>query len=153
MNWTSYCDNLTERGFRRRFKITKMTFADLVEKLGPSLTSNSFFAILSSGSATSVELNLAATLRWLAGSNFLDIEDLYLMDNSTFYKCVLLQMIYALDKIFTVDFDISSFEPHMETLSQNIHLHSKRVVSCCIAAIDGMAVKIGRPSRRDTRPN
>ncbi len=54
-------------------------------------------AWMSAGSHVSTPCKLAATLRWLAGSNFHDIGDLYGMAKSTLYNAIIWDVIYALD--------------------------------------------------------
>ena len=58
--------------------MTRRAFNYVLDKITPVLeTRNIDMAILSSGSPLNIEILLAATLRYLAGGNFIDIVDLY----------------------------------------------------------------------------
>eukprot|EP00873_Tetraselmis_striata_P000122 jgi/Tetstr1/420386/TSEL_011502.t1 len=82
--------------FRRRFKLTRKRFWSLLDVLRPELELDDLGqrkARNSSGSPVPPECKLAVTLRWLAGSNFADAEDLYgvgkdgvYLDNFNFYQ-------------------------------------------------------------------
>eukprot|EP00873_Tetraselmis_striata_P040662 jgi/Tetstr1/460926/TSEL_006078.t1 len=66
--------------FRRRFKLTRKRFWSLLDVLRPDLELDDLGqrkARNSSGSPVPPECKLAVTLRWLAGSNFANAEDLY----------------------------------------------------------------------------
>lgn len=66
--WTERVDELSEDDFKRRYKVSKKTFAIMVEKLRPHLEPNHTRARASSGSPVTTELQLSMTLRWLAGA-------------------------------------------------------------------------------------
>ena len=60
----------------------------------------------SSGSHVPTTCRLAATLRWLAGSNFIDTQDLYGLGKSTVYTSVW-DVVYALDNCLA-----KAWDPH-----------------------------------------
>ena len=140
----------TDKEFRRRFKVTKERFSALVDLLDPLLLPDELgqrMACVSSGSHVSTTCKLAATLRWLAGSNFLDAVDLFGLGKSTVYF-VIWDVIYALDSCLAKPWD--PYDTRLLTdMAMRMYARSKETVEGCIGAIDGMAVKIKKPSKID----
>ena len=139
------------KAFKRRFKVTKRTFMRLVKLIRPYVEpdeSGKAMAIVSSGSYIPAELQLAVTLRWLAGANHLCQEDNYDVGGASVYHC-LWQVIYALDTVIPAPKFDPTDENAMESLATSMFVRSKQSMAGCVGAIDGMAVKIRRPTLRD----
>eukprot|EP00808_Paulinella_micropora_P031526 g28397.t1 len=66
MDWSTRVDSFTHRGFKRRYRLSKQQFDDLLSLLRPEL-----------------EVACAKTIR-----SYLDIVDLHGVAESTFYKCI-----------------------------------------------------------------
>ncbi len=76
------------KAFLRRFKISRPMFDDPVELIRTEVEADTFGkeqAIRSSGSHVPAELQLAASLRWLAGAHHLCQQDIFSLSKSEFY--------------------------------------------------------------------
>ena len=79
------------KAFKRRFKVTKPRFMRLAELIRPFVEpdeSGKAMAEVSSGSYIPAELQLAVTLRWLAGANYMCQEDNYDIGGASVYHCL-----------------------------------------------------------------
>ena len=143
---------LGPKAFKRRFKMNRPQFDDIVEKLKPLVEVDDFGKLQaerSSGYFVPATLQLAATLRYLAGGHHLCQEDNYSLATSTFYKSVW-NCLYALDYLIPdCDFDPKD-EGKMRALADGMYIRSGRLVPGCVGALDGMAVQINKPSLKDT---
>ena len=143
---------LAPKEFKRRFKLNRPLFDDLVEKIKPIVEvgkRGKEMAKRSSGSFVPAALQLAATLRWLAGAHHACQEDNYNLGRSTFFSSVW-KVIYALDFVLPrPDFDPKD-EGGLRGLADGMYVRSGRLVPGCIGALGGMAVHIDRPSLKDT---
>jgi hypothetical protein len=143
---------LGPKPFKRRFKMNRPQFDDLVEKIKPIVEVNDRgkdMARRSSGSFVPAALQLAATLRWLAGAHHACQEDNYSLGKTTFFKSVW-KCVYALDFVLPrPDFDPKD-EGGLRALADGMYVRSGRIVPGCVGALDGMAVHIDRPTLKDT---
>ena len=79
-------DNLPDRVFTRMFRLNRIAFNDLLQKITEVMPEkDAVEATRSSGSVIDNFVRLCMTLRWLAGGSYLDICLLYGADFSTFY--------------------------------------------------------------------
>eukprot|EP00873_Tetraselmis_striata_P024392 jgi/Tetstr1/444656/TSEL_032504.t1 len=138
-----------DKRFRRRFKETKQRFFQLVDELAPLIDisdAGKLHAVRSSGSWVPLELRLAATLRWLAGANFQDSEDLFGLGMTTLYEGCIWPVIDALDVLYH-----KPFKPYdtdlLKTMAEEMQARSGWVMSGCIGAVDGMALRIAKPTK------
>jgi hypothetical protein len=143
---------LGPKAFQRRFKLNRPQFDDLVEKIKPIVEvgkRGKEMAKRSSGSFVPAALQLAATLRWLAGAHHACQEDNYSLGSTTFFVSVW-KCVYALDFVLPrPDFDPKD-EGGLRALADGMYVRSGRLVPGCVGALDGMAVQIDRPSLKDT---
>ena len=143
---------LGPKAFKRRFKMTRPLFDDLVDRIKPIVEVDDRgkeMAERSSGSCVPAALQLAATLRWLAGANHLCQEDNYGLATSTFYDSVW-KVVYALDDVMpNSDFDPKD-EGKLRSYADLMYVRSGRLVPGCIGGLDGMAVHITRPTLKGT---
>ena len=140
------------KAFLRRFKMSRPMFDDVVEKIKPIVEPGEYGitrARRSSGSHVPAELQLAASLRWLSGASYLCQEDNFGLGGTTFFKC-LWNCVYALDNVLpSPEFDITD-EGKMKAHADGMYVRSGRTTPGCIGALDGMAVRITRPTLKDT---
>ena len=140
------------KAFLRRFKVTRPMFDDLVEKIRSKVEPGAYGkeqARRSSGSYVKAELQLAASLRWLSGANHLCQQDNFGISQTEFYGC-LWEVVWALDAVIPApNFDIRN-EGQMRALADGMFVRSCRTMPGCIGALDGMAVRITRPTLKDT---
>eukprot|EP00808_Paulinella_micropora_P020571 g26203.t1 len=86
MDWSTRVDSFIHRGFKRRYRLSKQQFDDLLSLLRPEL--EVACAKTHSYAVVPPELQLSMTLHFLAGGSYLDIVDLHGVAESTFYKCI-----------------------------------------------------------------
>ena len=141
------------KAFLRRFKIRRPVFDDLEEKIKHIVEPDCRgieMARRSSETHVVAELMLAACLRWLAGGNYMCQEDNYGIGVTEFYKCLWEQVVYALDTVLpSPDFDIQNVG-QMKGLEEGMLVRSGGKISGRIGALDGMAVRITRPTLKDS---
>jgi hypothetical protein len=68
---------LTDRQFKRRFRMSSMSFEALLATIRHDLERDEDMACRSSGEPVYPYLQLAIALRYLAGGSYLDISDVY----------------------------------------------------------------------------
>jgi hypothetical protein len=67
--WNARLDLLTDWEFKKRYKVARAVFADMVQRLRPTLEPDHEMARRSSGSPVTTELQLSMTLRFMAGAS------------------------------------------------------------------------------------
>lgn len=151
MVWKKRLQSLSEAEFVARYKLSKATFQDLVEKLRPyvGVHTTDRFARSSSGSGVSTELCLSMTLRYLCGGHVLDIIDLHGVAKATFYHGLWIT-ISAINVVLSLPGLPLKNEEGLRKLSEGFHLKSKGTMRGCVGAIDGIAIQIIKPSAWDT---
>lgn len=145
--WGHQVETLSEKDFQRLYKVGRERFCWLEDLIRDDVEPDAigkYMAIVSSGSYINSRTMLAVTLRFLAGSNVHDICMIHGVSDSAFYPAVW-KVIDALDRHLEVD----NIDPNdivaLDKLSEAMHHRSKGTIQGCIGALDGMAVKIGRP--------
>jgi hypothetical protein len=141
MDWIKRRDGLTEHEFRKRYRLSKELFADVVRQLTPYVAS--VRQMVGSNSPIPIELQLSMTLRYLAGGAVVDIIDLHGVAYSTFYTC-LWRTLEALDKAFKLSFDVTD-NTEMANLEEGFAQLTGHVLRGIVGALDGLAIKIQKP--------
>eukprot|EP00873_Tetraselmis_striata_P033163 jgi/Tetstr1/453427/TSEL_040409.t1 len=139
--------------FRRRFKLTRKRFWSLLDVLRPDLELDDLGqrkARNSSGSPVPPECKLAVTLRWLAGSNFADAEDLYGVGTTTVYSTCIWPVVEAINNRCKTPFRPFNQED-LQRLADEMTQRSGNTLPGCIGALDGMAVHIGQPNAKKVK--
>lgn len=140
MDWDERQRSLTERAFRRRYKVSKMRFHALCEELTPQLKPGP-----TTSSPISVQLRLSMTLRYLCGAHPYDIVDMHGCGESTFYH-ILVTTLVALNDLPSLKLpDILRDDQLREQVSGGFAAASGGALSGCCGAIDGLAVRIVKP--------
>ena len=144
-------DSLNDAQFLRRYKLNKLTFFWLTNKLRDHVGTGSAnrYAVASSGSGIPTELCLSMTLRWLAGGHDCDIVDMHGVASSTFYS-LLWKTVAAINKVLELPGLRPDDTDQLENLAKGFHTLSKGTMKGCVAAIDGIAIEIQKPSSWDT---
>ena len=83
-----HMDQLSNREFRRSFRMTRVSFNKLLDLIKDQISSDEKQAKNSSGSAISAATKLGATIRFLAGGSYIDIAGLYGLDPNNFFNSV-----------------------------------------------------------------
>jgi len=146
----------TDKEFKRRFRMHRHQFEQLVDTLRAELEPKTAFAkqcaINSSGSWVKAELKVAATLRVLAGGSYLDASDLYAVSASSFHRNTFWPVILAvcncpdefLDNVHFPFDDDDKLREHEATFKR-----FQKHFSGTVAAGDGCAFRIRRPSSNE----
>ena len=143
--------SLRPGAFRRRFKVNRGTFFSLADAIRHVVEPDQVGRVMatrSSGSHIPAELQLAASLRWLAGANHMCQQDNYEVGVSSFYEC-LWRVVYALDCILPDPVFNPQDANQMASLARNMHSRSRGTMAGCVGALDGMAIRIKRPQLKD----
>ena len=86
LNWKEHVDFLTNREFRRYYKLSKENFEMTATRLAPHLQKHMPKA--SNDAPVSKQIQLAVTIRWLAGGNYMDIMMVHKISSTSFWRCI-----------------------------------------------------------------
>lgn len=137
-------DLLTERQFKRRFRMSKDRFSVLLDAIREDIRVDEHMAEISSGDPVFEYLQLAICIRYLAGGSYLDIADAHAVHETTVMPIVW-KVIEAINKrVQNISFPFSNLE--------KLHEHAKTFFSVStelpgtVAAGDGIALNIQAPT-------
>ena len=176
-SWAMFKANLTDRQFRRYFRMSKDCFESLCDSIIENVGKRQFKseAYLSefkgalagndlrstnitrahdetTGGFISGEIKLALTLRILGGGSYLDLAILFETGFSYPYEIfhdVINNWILD-DKLVKINgIDYCCDDERMKEVALQFARSSNGVLNGCIGALDGWIVKIIRPSKRD----
>jgi len=143
---------LQDHTFSMRFRMDYDDFMVLVDRLRPALTKDEGVGRLRNG-AVPVEYQVAMTLRWLAGGSIYECMDGHVIARSTAYA-ITSHVVRAL----TACPELNCKWPEDEDVTRAAGLFRNRssfgVIRKCVGAIDGLFVRLTRPSAAETaEPN
>ena len=176
-SWEQFQDYLTDRQFRRYFRMERECFDYLCERIidnvGESdFKSENYLCDFRNGEATgadtldqtnilhahehttggfvSGEVKLALTLRLLAGGSYMDLALLFEVGFSTSYEIfhkVIKDWILD-DRLVKINgVDYCEDNDLMSRVARGFATASRNIINGCIGAIDGWVVKIRKPRR------
>jgi len=137
---------LSPKAFKRRFKINKCSFSDLVRQIRPLVEPDEYGRAMAerfSGSHSPAELQLAASLRWLAGANYLCQEDNLEVGTASF-RCMW-RVVNALYAVLPAPYFDPADEAELQASAHSLFVRSGETMAACMGAVDGMVVRIHRP--------
>lgn len=174
-SWAGFVASLTERQFRRYFRMSKDLFKILCQKIEDIVGVHSFMSedhlneIMSSpnsdqsnniyfaharstGGVIVGEVKIACTLRILGGGTYMDVALLF--DTSfnhmhKIFKYVVTKWLTHKSFYNINGIDYCCDEEKMKEVALQFAEGSNGVISGCIGALDGWVVKIKKPSRSD----
>eukprot|EP00808_Paulinella_micropora_P023552 g82272.t1 len=152
MDWSTRVDSFTHRGFKRRYRLSKQQFDDILSLLRPEL--EVACAKTHSYAVVPPELQLSMTLRFLAGGSYLDIVDLHGVAESTFYKCIW-RVILLINRNIALGQSLKfPSESEFQCLAAVWQARSSvpDIFTGCILALDGIIFKIPCPQPHEV-PN
>jgi hypothetical protein len=173
-SWEEFQSNLTERQFRRYFRMSKECFELLCNKIKNNIGEKAFKSEdflwqhlnryadnkfyfqdaheQSTGGIISGEIKLALTLRLLAGGSYLDLSILFEMGFTYTYEIFhgVIEKWILDNRLVNIDgSDYCSDIDRMSAVAGGFSLGSNGVINGCIGAIDGWIVKIIKPMKSD----
>ena len=174
-SWSRFQYNLSDRQFRRYFRMSRECFECLCEKIKNNageqdFKSEIFLSLCRSGDAggcpratpflrahevmtgglISGEIKMALTLRILAGGSYLDLSLLFEIGSSYAYQILheVVKNWILDDRIVKINgLDYVSDETMMEAVALQFAQRSSGVINGCIGALDGWIVKTKRPTK------
>lgn len=176
-SWAAFEANLTDRQFRRYFRMPRECFRELCNKIEENVGEAQFkseaylrnlkqstdirdkkkISIMkchdkSTGGFISGEVKLALTLRILAGGSYLDLALLFDTSSSHAYAIFhdVIQKWICDNKLVKISgIDYVNDEERLNEVATVFARRSNGLLAGCIGAIDGWLVKIIRPSLKD----
>ncbi|KAL7545061.1 hypothetical protein ACHAWF_014107 [Thalassiosira exigua] len=177
-SWAEFQSKLTDKQFRRYFRMSRECFQLLCEKIQTNVGERSFkseqyLADVREGNVTQVhpllksmihchdestggficgEIKLALTLRLLAGGSYLDLALLFECGWSHAYNIFheVLEKWILDDKFVQMNgVEYCTDVERMKNVATDFSRTSNGVINGCIGAIDGWIVKIARPTKKD----
>ena len=179
-SWANFASNLTDRQFRRYFRMTRECFQHLCScyiesnvgervfkseeylkdlRFSRDTSDNKTIKMLyahegSTGGFVSGEVKLGLTLRLLAGGSYLDLALLYEVGPSYAYE-IFHDVVknWLLDKrlVNIHGIEYVTDEERLEKVAMEFARSSNGLFNGCIGAIDGWIVKIRKPTDRPQR--
>ena len=151
MKWSERREELTDKEFCRRYKVTKAQFAQISSdlRLLVGRSAKDPAARRSSGSGVTTDLCLSMTLRYLAGGSYLDIIDMHKVGRSTFYKAVWCT-VRAINETYSLPGLPLSNPDLLQDIADGFHTLNKWTLPGCVGAIDGIGIEITKPTPWDT---
>ena len=135
MDWLVRCGQLDAEQFRRRYRMSKPSFAKLSLALKGKLGLHR--------REVGRDLQISITLRLLCGGSCCDIDDLHGTAQSTSRKCFL-RTLHAIDDTLDMSLDVRDTE-RLEALAAQFAARSEGVLTGIIGALDGVHVRIRKP--------
>jgi len=149
MDWKVATDFLTEKEFTRYYKLDKGNFANVLQRLVPHMKKVAPTNELER--EVPFEIEFGCTLRWLAGGNYMDIAKVHGISETAFWRAIhatilALLIEYAEDELGDAKFyDVD----RLQAMEKTFREHNGGLIKGCVGAIDGMAVRINRPSEKE----
>ena len=142
---------LSDQQFQRMFRLTRIAFYWLLEKIGKKIEPQPCLKHLfhHSDKEISAETRLAMTLRWLAGGSYLDICFAFGISIGNFFRStgVLWPTIEAINEELSIDLDLTDIN-ELNTISRGFATYCQNRVYGCIMAVDGL-LRTRCPTRKE----
>eukprot|EP00658_Telonema_sp_P-2_P031779 TRINITY_DN2370_c0_g1_i7.p1 TRINITY_DN2370_c0_g1~~TRINITY_DN2370_c0_g1_i7.p1 ORF type:complete len:322 (+),score=56.82 TRINITY_DN2370_c0_g1_i7:161-1126(+) len=152
LDWQLRKGYLTERRFIQRYRMDKATFQDVCNRLREDIEGDQVASSNARGGGPPItsEIMLSATLRFLAGGAYQDIVDLHGIGESTLYD-IMMRVYEAMRKHYPLRFDLDNDKElaRMEREFADASA-SKGVLRGVVGALDGIAIRIPCPTRKDS---
>ena len=174
-SWATFMDDLTDRQFRRYFRMSKCLFGILCRRIEDIVgaekfmseeylntllsspladqSSNIYFAhAKSTGGVITGEVKLASALRILGGGTYMDMALLFEISFNHMHKIfkhVIMKWLSHPSFYNINGIEYCSDDERMKEVALQFARGSNGVIGGCIGALDGWVVKIKKPSARD----
>jgi hypothetical protein len=145
---------MSEKHFKRMFRMSKRTFNVLEEKLldlwGADVDEEQ--AARSSGSHITFRTRLACTLRWMAGGSYLDICFEFGVAPGSFFSDggVLWGTMDLINESFEIGFPFDN-DAKLRKIADDFAYYSKNKMNNCVLAIDGWVCRTRCPNLNEVQ--
>lgn len=161
VRWATHVQRLRPSEFKQRYRLTLEAFAALVELIRPHVRpKNGIKAWCSKPESLPIELEvqLAATIRWLAGGAIADIALVYNVEIPTMYRFVW-DIVDAINAALVITFPLND-ETALKALSDGFRGRDKRTGELkapgwfygMVGAIDGVHFAMKNPGTQVQNP-
>jgi len=151
MNWSERVATLTDAEFMRTYRVDKVLFNELLEKIRQPLEIAEP-AMARNSEPVSPELKLSMTLRWLAGGSYLDIYQMHGVSYTQFNKS-LWMTIDAINDAIIISFPIDDLSALLNLEQGFAAKSNSQSLRGCVGAVDGCLIRIRPPNaKEDSRP-
>ena len=150
LDWDWHLSRVSDAEFARLYRMPKTLFATLCDTLRPHLIRNTEMARRGSPSGeVAPELQLSMVLRYCAGGSYLDITLLHGVHRATFFA-ILRRVVAAINSMTQLTFSTDLVS--LQEAARGFQGRMNNPLRGCVAALDGLAIKIVRP-RSSLCPN
>jgi hypothetical protein len=148
MVWEDRIASLTTNEFKRTYRMSLEVFNFVLERIRHRLTGKAAKkARKDTHGPVPPELLLSMALRFLAGGSYLDIYQMHGVGQSTMFHAIPM-VCHAIATEFPLEFPIDDEDALSEIASQFDKV-GQGLLTRCVGALDGIALKIKRPSMND----
>eukprot|EP00466_Bigelowiella_natans_P019495 jgi/Bigna1/82035/fgenesh1_pg.87_\ len=147
LDWIKRIDRLSPMAFRRRCRMPSELFHKTCDDAGPRLEKCKRHS--SSEDHIPTELSLSMTLRLPAGGSHLDTADLHGVAERSVH-CNFWRTLDAMNECCKIGFDPSNETQVRELEAGFGGLSTNQAIKGCMRAMDGLSVKMRRPSDKET---
>jgi hypothetical protein len=155
VDWDATVSFLTNREFARLYRLPSYEcFRGVCERIAPHLVKRSKHASTLRGGRIEERVKLAVALRYLAGGSYLDIALCHGVAPNSVSKVVrqvvdALLLEYGCDESVGLSVDKFGDTKWLKQTEATFAAKNAGLVRGCVGAIDGMAVKIVKPSKSE----
>jgi hypothetical protein len=146
MDWTEHVRNMTPKKFRRRYRMDLGCFKEVVDAIRDQI--QPFAVAHPRGEAIIAEIQLAATLRMLAGASYLDVADIFKMTESTVYS-TMWRVVTAIVNTYKIEFPFNE-EALLQIETEFRSRSEMEAMTGCVGCVDGLLIKIRQPSKSES---
>lgn len=150
MVWGDRLNRLSANAFKRRYRMPKHTFAVLCADLAGPMAEKHKELGQRLPRGVSIEVQVSAVIRWLAGGSHMDIVDIHGISDTTLYYCIDAFVLTVVDHPkYKIEFPIGD-EQALDELSEGFaRLDRTQCFDGCVGALDGLIIPIRKPSLAD----
>ena len=147
-----YIHDMDAKLFRRKYRMEKKSFYDLLDIIKPHLRSDGSDRKRGAtpNGAISSESRLSMALRYCAGGDPLDIADIHGVGDDEVTQSVW-DIVDAIHKSPELDIVFPETYAEQKDVADGFKRKSDIGISCCIGAIDGILIWIHKPSKVDEK--
>ena len=155
LEWVLHVDELLKESdisFKRMYRMSEQSFAKLCSYIDPFVKVDAKMSRhrLRGKAPITTEIALHSLLRWLSGGSHLDIRVCAGISTSSFYHSAY-KCIDAILQVPELGYEFPTSEDQIAEAAEQFKEHStNNVMEGCVAALDGMLLRIHTPASRET---